>query len=263
MGSATRESLERAEAALAGASGVTLRTGEQLLAAVRAIESSAQLRSVLADPSIEASQKGRLVGSIFASFDPAASAVLRTVAESRWSTSAQMLDGLEELGIRAIARASGDQGTIESELFAFARAVESDPELELALASKLGDPAGRVQIVDRLVDGRVSEGTAILLRHVVQQQRGRRIGELVARLADVVARDADAIVVEVTAASVPADAQLERLRTLLARRYGRTPRINLTVDPEVVGGLRVQVGDDVLDGSIANRLADLRLRLAG
>lgn len=263
MGSATRESLERAEAVLAGFTGVTLQTGEQLLEAGRLIDGSAQLRSVLADPSIESSDKGRLVGTIFSSVDTPAAAVLRTVAESRWSTSGQMLDSIEELGIRAIAGASGDDGTIESELFAFAKAVESDPELELALGSKLGDPSRRVQLVDRLLTGKAGEGTVILLRYMVQQQRGRRIGELIEHVAEVVAGDAGAMVVKVTSATSPTDTQLERLRTALAARFGRTPRFNLSVDPELVGGLRVQVGDEVIDGSIANRLADLRLRLAG
>lgn len=263
MGSATRESLERAEAVLLGASGVTLQTGEQLLEAGRLIDGSPQLRSVLADPSVPFSEKGRLIGTIFASVDSAAAAVLKAVAESRWSTSAQMLDSIEELGIRAVARAGGDDGTIESELFAFARAVESDAELELALGSKLGDPARRVQLVDRLLGGRASEGTVALLRHVVRHPRGRRIGELIAHVAGVVAADAGAMVVDVTMASAPTDAQLDRLRTALAARFGRTPRLNLSVDQELVGGLRVQVGDEVIDGSIANRLADLRLRLAG
>ena len=263
MGSATRESLQRAKAALAAAPAVTLQTGEQLLVAGRAIAGSSQLRSVLADPAIDAEQKGRLVANIFGSLEDAAKGILREVAESRWSNSAQLLDGIEELGIRAIAKATGDTGAIESELFAFAKAVGSDAELELALGSKLGDPGKRVAVVDRLLVGKASEATVVLVRYVVQNQRGRRIGELLAHVADVVADDAGALVATITAAVEPSSSQLERLRSSLAARYGRTFRFNVSVDPELVGGLRVQVGDEVIDGSIANRLADLRLRLAG
>jgi F-type H+-transporting ATPase subunit delta len=263
VGSATRESFERAEAELAAASGVTLTTGEQLLMAGRAISGSSQLRSVLADPSVAPGEKSALIGTIFGALEPTASKLLHGLTDSRWSNASQMLDSIEEIGIRAIAQSSGDDGTIESELFAFARAVESDPELELALGSKLGDPAPRVALVDRLLNGRISEASLVLVRYIVQNQRGRRIGELISHVAGVVAEDAGAIVIDVTAASTPTDAQLERLRSVLATRYGRTPRFNLSVDPELVGGLRVQVGDEMIDGSIASRLADLRLRLAG
>jgi len=263
VGSATRESFERAEAKLAAASGVTLTTGEQLLIAGRAISSSSQLRSILADPAVEPAERSALIGNIFRALEPTASELLRGMAESRWSSPSQMLDSIEEIGIRAIARASGDDGTIESELFASARAVESDPELELALGSKLGDPAPRVALVETLLKGRFSDATLVLVRYIVQNLRGRRLGELISHVAGIVADDAGAMVVDVTAASEPSAAQLERLRSLLAMRYGRTPRFNLSVDKELVGGLRVQVGDEVIDGSIANRLADLRLRLAG
>ncbi|NNC13200.1 F0F1 ATP synthase subunit delta [Planctomonas sp. JC2975] len=261
MGSATRESLAAAEARLSAAPSVTRQTGEQLLASGRVIEGSTQLRSVLSDP--EAGRKGELVRTIFHSLDATASELLADMAGSRWSSTEQFLDAVEEIGIRAIARASGDDGTIEAELFSFAKAVGSNAELELALGSKLGDPQRRVDLVERLLVGRASEATVILMRYIVQNPRGRRIGELISHVADIVAHDADAIVVSLTAATEPTPAQLDRLRLSLAARYGRTPRFDVTVDPELVGGLRVQVGDEVIDGSISNRLADLRLRLAG
>jgi F-type H+-transporting ATPase subunit delta len=49
----------------------------------------------------------------------------------------------------------------------------------------------------------------------------------------------------------------------LTTQYGREPRIALRIDPTVIGGLRVQIGEDVIDGTVASRLADLRLQLAG
>ena len=58
-------------------------------------------------------------------------------------------------------------------------------------------------------------------------------------------------------------AQAERLSGALAKKYGRDVALNAIIDPSVIGGLRVQVADDVIDGSISGRLADLRQRLAG
>jgi F-type H+-transporting ATPase subunit delta len=263
MGSATRESLARATAALADAQGVTLSVGEQLLEAGRVIERTPQLRSALADPTFEPQQKAKLVRTIFTSLQPEAVELLGGIVASRWSTPTEQLDSIEEIGVRAIARAHGHDGVIESELFAFAAAIESDAELELALGSKLGDPSRRVAVVDKLIQGQASDATLVLARYSVQSLRGRRLGELIAHIADIVADDGDAIVADVTAAAAPTAAQLKTLHGVLAAKYGRAVRFNLTIDRELVGGLRVQVGDEVIDGSIAGRLTDLRLRLAG
>src|SRR5215216_5125602 len=101
MGSASRVALEAATKALASAKGVTLETGEQLLSAGRDIAGSSQLRALLADPSIETAEKTALIGKIFSSIDPAATSLLGSLVSSRWSNSDQLIDGIEQVGIRA------------------------------------------------------------------------------------------------------------------------------------------------------------------
>lgn len=263
MGSATRKSLLKAKATLADASNVNPSTGEDLFAAGRAIEGSAGLRAVLVDPTVDAARTSALLTNIFGSMDPVAFTLLNVIGESRWSNQAQLLDSIEEIGIRAIVRATDDGATIESELFGFSRVVSSDARLELAIGSTLGDPMNRAALVDALLIGKSSAATLSIVRHLVQSPRGRRIGELLAGAADVVADAAGAVVVTVTASVEPSSAQLGRIRTRLAAQYGRTPFLNIIVDPDLVGGLRVQLGDEVIDGSVAARFADFRLRLAG
>ena len=58
-------------------------------------------------------------------------------------------------------------------------------------------------------------------------------------------------------------AQERRLTDVLGRIYGRTIGLQITVDPDVLGGLVVRVGDEVIDGSIAHRLEEAGRRLAG
>jgi len=262
MGSASRVALEAATSALAQAKGVTLATGEQLLSAGRDIAGSSQLRALLADPSIEVAEKTGLIGRIFSSLDPAAAALLGELAGSRWSNSDQLIDGIEQIGIRAIADSSTD-ASIEAELFAFSRAVSSDPDLELAVGSKLGDPAEKAALVDRLLDGKADPGTLAIVRHLVQSPRGRRIGELLSIAAETVADASGGVVATVTAAAPLTEAQLTRLAASLSAQYGREARIAVRIDPSVIGGLRVQVGDDVIDGTVSSRLTELRLQLAG
>lgn len=262
MGSASRVALAAAVTALAGEKGVTRATGEQLLSAGRDIAGSPQLRSLLVDPSIEPAEKSKLIGSIFSSLDPAATRLLAGITTARWSDSDELIDGIEQVGIRAVA-ASADGAAIESDLFAFARAVTSDNDLELAVGSTLSDPAQKAALVDRLLAGKAHDGTVAIVRHLVQSPRGRRIGELIQSAAETVADASGGIVAIVTAAAPPSASQLATLTETLKAQYGREPRIALRIDPAVIGGLRVQIGEDVIDGTVAARLADLRLQLAG
>jgi F-type H+-transporting ATPase subunit delta len=262
MGSASRVALAAAVTALAGEKGVTRATGEQLLSAGRDIAGSPQLRSLLVDPSIEPAEKSKLIGSIFRGHDSAAARLLAGLVTARWSDSDELIDGIEQIGIRAVA-ASAEGAAIESDLFAFARAVTSDNDLELAVGSTLSDPAQKAALVDRLLDGKAHAGTVAIVRHLVQSPRGRRIGELIQSAAETVADATGGIVATVTAAAPLSAAQLQTLTATLTTQYGREPRIALRIDPAVIGGLRVQIGEDVIDGTVAARLADLRLQLAG
>jgi len=179
MGSATRNALAQATAQLDAVKGVKLTTGEQLLAAGRAIAGSAQLRAVLTDPSIDATQKSGLLGRVFTSLDATAAKLLTGIVESRWSSGDELVDGIETVGIRALAQAAGEKAGIEGELFAVGRAIASDADLELALGSKLGDPAAKATVITKLTAKKASPATVAILTHLVQSPRGRRIGELV------------------------------------------------------------------------------------
>ena len=66
----------------------------------------------------------------------------------------------------------------------------------------------------------------------------------------------------VTSGSELSQAQLDRLGAILQQAYGQDLQLNVTVDPEILGGLRIQVGADVVDSTVLARLADARRRLA-
>src|SRR5687767_2414729 len=118
MGSATRSALAQARTKLDAEKGLSLATGEQLLEAARGLAGSAHLRSVLGDPAVPPAEKSKLIGRAFPRVDAAAGRLLAVVAESRWSSPDDLVDGVEELGIRVIAAAS-ERATIEGELFSF------------------------------------------------------------------------------------------------------------------------------------------------
>ncbi len=262
MGSATRGSLGEARAALAQVSEVRLETAEQLLQAGRVIGSSNQLRNLLGDPGLETSDKTEIVRRVFSgSLDEVALRLVTSIAGDRWSSDDDLLEAIEELGIRAAARSAAPGTDIVGELFEFGRAVRSNPSLELAVSSKLGTAAAKASLVTELLAG-ASQQTRLIVSHLVQQPRGRRVSELLRYASTVVSDEYERLVATVTVARPIAGEQLERLRAGLARAYGRNVAINQVIDESVIGGLRVQIGNDVIDGSVATKLNDLRLQLA-
>ncbi|MEO6942566.1 MAG: F0F1 ATP synthase subunit delta [Terrimesophilobacter sp.] len=268
MGSATREAVAAAKVAIAArSSAATLAVGEEIFSAARAVAGSGQLLVALTEPSANPEDKAALVGSVFGSLGSDARDLIAGLARSRWSESSDFLTGLEEVGLRVMAssvrpiskRAAVD---IPSELFEFGQLVASNAELELAVGSKLGDPAAKAALVERLLKGRASAQTIAILSHLVRQPLGRRIGALVKHAAEVIADQSALAVATVTVAAPLSNAQLDRLRSGLAKKYGDL-RINQVIDPAIIGGVRVAVGSDVIDDSVATRLKDLRLQLAG
>jgi F-type H+-transporting ATPase subunit delta len=262
MGSASRTALEAAKVVLAALKVGQLRVGEEVLAAARAIAGSSLLRGLLADPGITPEEKGQIVGRVFASLDPTAVSLLAAMAAERWSSAAEFVAGVEELGIRALVRSAPKGTSIERELFTVETAIRSNSELELAVSSKLGSGEAKAALVERLlVDA--SPQTRILVAHIVRLPRKRRIGEALRNAADIAADEGQLTVATVRTATPLSAAQRGRLEKALGARYGRKLSINEVIDGTLIGGVRISIGDDVIDGSVATRLSDLRLQLVG
>jgi F-type H+-transporting ATPase subunit delta len=265
MGSATTGALAAARQALSRAgSAVGLKTAEELFAVGHVLGASAQLRALVSDPSTPSAAKSDVVRRVFGGTvsDQTLSLVDALVGE-RWSSQDDLLAGIEEIGVRAIASSAPAQLSLDSELFDVGKAVAAHPDLELALRSKLATPEAKATLVEKILSGTASEQTVALVRQVVMQPRGRSVREALRKTAAIVASQAGLSIATVTSARQLGDAQLKRLQAGLSRAYGRDLRFNQVVDPALIGGLRVQVGDDVIDSSVATRLASVRLQLAG
>jgi F-type H+-transporting ATPase subunit delta len=263
VGSATTQALAATTAALNSASSVDLDTARELFAAARIVAGSPQLSGALADPAAEPAARSRVVADVFGgSFGRTAVFLLTTAVEQRWSSASQLIDGIEELAIRAAA-ISAPGVDVDGELFSAARLVADNPEIELALGSRLGDDSAKGALISSLLRGRASEATILIVSSLVQQPRERRVRELLSRAMDIVADQRGSIVATVITATPLNPSQSERLSSVLSRRYGKKVGLNAVIDRSVVGGLRVQIADDVIDASVAARLSDLRQRLAG
>lgn len=263
MGSATTQALAATTQALDATSGIDLDVAGELFAAARAVGDSSQLSGALADSAAPVDARRQVVAAVFGrAVKPATASLLTTVVSQRWSSAAELIDGIEELAVRAAAIAE-PTADVEEELFRFSRTVAENPELELALGSRLGNADAKGALVEKLLGGRASRAATLIASSLVQQPRERRVRQLLSRATKVVADQRGRKVATVFAATPLNAAQTERLAAALSKRYGTAVSLNTVVDDAVVGGLRVQIADDVIDASVSSRLADLRQRLAG
>lgn len=257
MGSASREALAHAKQALHGV--LEERAGADLLVISGGVQSSSALQAVLTDASVETVEKIRLVENIFGSASFAAKRVLEAAISERWSNASDLIAGLEELGIRAEATLHSD---LADELLTIATTIESSHDLELALGSKLGDVNAKIGIIDSLFASKVSQGALSIIKHLVSYPRGRRVNTALRESARMSADQGGSELATVTVASKLTPAQQEKLASLLTQSAGRPVRVTTVIDESLIGGVRVQIGDDVIDGTVKSRLEDLRLQLA-
>ncbi|MGY1592569.1 F0F1 ATP synthase subunit delta [Geodermatophilus sp. SYSU D00708] len=265
---ALAQARERLEERSRGAAGTALLSlADELFAVARLLDGQIALRRALSDPSAKPADRAGLARRVLAGrVSEAAVDLVETVAGLRWSRPLDLVEATETLATEAAldaAAARGELDGVEDELFRFGRIVAGDPELSRILSDRTAPAAGKTALVDRLVSGRVSPVTAQLLRN---QLTGRYVGSaenVVERLSEAASRRRGRSIARVTTAAALTPAQERRLTDVLSRLYGRAIGLQVTVDPDVLGGLVIRVGDEVIDGSIAHRLEAAGRRLVG
>jgi F-type H+-transporting ATPase subunit delta len=160
-----------------------------------------------------------------------------------------------------VARAEGDLGEVEDELFRFARTLEGSDELRSVLTDQAVPVSRRQGVVEDLLGGRASATTANLVSFVVGAGRARDLPAIIDRLVERAARERQAVVAEVRTAVPLSGDQQQRLATALGNHTGKKVEVKVIVDPTVLGGVVAQVGDTVIDGSIRTRLDQLKEQL--
>ncbi|MDT0319754.1 F0F1 ATP synthase subunit delta [Streptomyces millisiae] len=228
------------------------------------------LRRLLTDPAQPGEAKADLVGRLLTGqVSGEAVDLVSGMVRSRWSSSRDLVDAVEGLADSADLIAADEAGvldTVEDELFRFGRIVVTSPELSAALSAKDTDPeriAARAGLIRELLGGRAHEVTIRLVTRLVERPRGRSLDSGLDDLCSLAAARRGRSVAVVTSAVPLSDAQRDRLGDTLARLYGRPIQLNLDVDPAVIGGISVRVGDEVIHGTIADRLDEVNRRMAG
>jgi F-type H+-transporting ATPase subunit delta len=230
------------------------------------LRSEPSLRRVLTDVSVGSSAKSGLVRQVFGGqLGDGALDVTAEAAAQRWASVRDLADSLERLAIVAVVRAAeadGEADAVEEQLFTVERLVADNPGLREAL----GDPAHSVgdkqQLLRGLLEGKAARGTIQLVEQSVAGTY-RTVGLAIEAYQRIAATERDRVVALVRVARPLSDAEADRLKAALTRQYSRQVDLNVLVDPSVLGGVRVEIGDDVIDGTVASRLDGARRKLAG
>lgn len=237
---------------------------DDLTAVAKVLLGEPILNKHLADPTDNPAPKVRLAERLFdGKISPAALDLLKTAASQRWSAESNLVDALEHvarLALLARADKNNEGEAVEDQLFRFGRVLDAQPRLSSLLTDETTDAHGRVGLLRNVLSrsGDVNDTAAALLAQTVELLRGERADAAVADLAELAVARRGEVVAHVTAAADLSAEQRTRLSEVLARIYSHPVSIQLNVDPAVLGGLLITVGDEVIDGSISSRLAAAR-----
>lgn len=258
---------ERLSVALAGATAAQAsEVGDELFGVVGVLDDTPALRRALSDPARTATARMGLASGLFTGkVGTITLAQASGLAGDRWSGPGDLADAAEQLAVLAIAETADRQGQLdelEDELFRFGRIAAGNADLRSALSNQFVPAAGRVSLVTGLLAGKVSGAALRLISQVAAHPRGRSLDAGLQAYANLAAELRQRLVAEVRVATVLTDAQRARLAAALTATYGRAVHLNVLLDPGVLGGLSVRIGDELITGSVASRLAELRRDLA-
>ncbi|MFV0452870.1 MAG: F0F1 ATP synthase subunit delta [Propioniciclava sp.] len=222
------------------------------------------LRRTLSDPGMPEAVRVELIDELFgASIHPDAAAVLREAARLRWASAGGFLAAVERQAVRAVLRSADAAGTldeVEDQLFKVERLVAGAPELLAALTDRRVPVEGRAGLLADVLGSAVLPAvTALAVRAVAARERP--FGATVEGYLALAAGLKEQAVATVVVAAPLQPAQLARLTAILAKQAGRDVHVRTVIDPTVLGGVRVTIGDEVIEGTVAARLTDAHRKL--
>ena len=269
LGGSSRQSLVAARSALdAAVKGVDAQAAStlstELFFAADVLGSNISVRRALTDTSRDAAAKGTLIKDLLASkVGKAAVGLLTDLSALRWSGAKDLVQVIEQLAIEAEATAaniSGELDRVENEMFVISNTISNSSELRKAFKSDAH--VAKAQLAAELLKN-ASTSTTKLVSQMVNAWRGRSIESASADFQWALAARRNRVIALVRVAAPMSQAQQDRLEAALNKQVGQPVRMNIEIDPSVLGGVSVKFADEMVDGSVSNRLAGAARALAG
>ena len=261
---ASAEARQELAARLEGISGDTATLGEELFAVASVLRGEAAVRRIATDASIEGDAKAGLIGNVFGNaLGSDAVDLVKDAVRRRWTSPRDLADVIEYLGVLATVRSAGDDGgRVSDELFEVRQTVDGHEPLRSALSDPARTVADKRGLLQQLFEGKVQSATLVLVGQAVSGSHGS-VDRGLEEFQHIAAEAKDEKIATVHTARELADDERERLTQALSRQYATSVHLQVVVDPDVVGGLRVEIGDDIIDGTVSSKLEDAQRKLAG
>jgi F-type H+-transporting ATPase subunit delta len=238
-----------------------------LFAIAQVLDSSIALRRALTDYARDAVSKAALSKEVLHQITArGAFTLFSSMVGLRWSSPRDLADVVEVLGVEAESAAtekSSQLELLESEIFGFAQIVSKNPDLRAIFADRTTGSLKKSDLVSTLLSGKALNSTISLISFLVDHPRGRNLENGLTEFAEIISARKDRSIAHVISAGALTSEQISRLTQALAKMTGKDIRVNVSVESDVVGGLSIQIGDELIDGTMATRLTQADRLLAG
>ncbi|MDA2962546.1 MAG: F0F1 ATP synthase subunit delta [Actinomycetota bacterium] len=220
------------------------------------LDTNIAVRRALTDSSRDAQSKSVFLAELFASkVSTTALGIASEIVAMRWSTPKDLVLVIEQLAIEAEASAAniaGQLDRLEDEIFTASRAIAGSAELRRALTSNA--KLAKATLVSQILKG-ASDSAVKLVSQLVNTWRGRSIESAFADYAHALAARRNRVIALVRVAVPMSTTQQNRLSVALNKQVGQPVRINIEIEPNVIGGVSIKFADELVDGTVSNRLA--------
>jgi ATP synthase F0 subunit b/ATP synthase F1 delta subunit len=241
------------------------RLADDLAAVAKLLQTETVLAKHLGEPTDDPEAKANLTDALLSGkISDTALEITKDAVSHRWSSESDLIYAVQHVArLSLFVRSERNEETaeVEDQLFRFGRILESESRLASLLSDYTKPADGRMRLLDDLLESKVNPTTEALLAQTVELLRGERADEAVRDLAQLAVARRGEVVAHVGAAAELDDGQRRRLTEVLARIYGHPVSLQLDINPQLLGGLTITVGDEVIDGSLSSRLASAQTRL--
>ena len=239
------------------------RIGNELFVITSLLDGNVRIERALTDVSRPLEDKVAVLNTLLGDqVHPMTMEIMTEVVKRRWSRAADIANAVEDFGVDAMmyyADATDSTLQVSIELAELHSALLNTPVVRAKLYDETVPSEARVKFFHELFDGKgLNKVTMRLAEHATENLRRRRYLETIQWLINKLSRHMGESMVIVTTTTPLKQEQIDKLIAVYSKKIGRAVHINSVVDPSVLGGMRVQVGDEVTDNTVVAQLENLQ-----
>ena len=242
------------------------RIGNELFTITKVLDDSIQLERALTDPSRPVADKVAVLKELLGdNAHPMTMEIMTDLVSRSWSRARDIANAVEDFGVDAMmyyADATDATLQVSIELSELHSALLNLPVVRAKLYDYQATSEARVKLFREVFSGKtLNKVTMRLAEHATCNLRRRRYLETIQWLINKFSRHMGESMVTVTTATPLKKEQIKRLVEVYSAKVGRQVHINSVVDPTVLGGMRIQVGDEVTDNTVVAQLQNLHRKV--